>query len=117
MDILRSYYFERHHARRILITLLAMAILCAAAYVVSYAVTTSPDKTVIYWGLIDIDSRNAELTVMGVRISLDFARFIAYLLFLLVLITSEVVLAAWREKMRNDLYNVRDQLVRLDFPV
>jgi hypothetical protein len=103
LRVLRSYYFNRHHITRILLTLAGMGTLCVAAYVVPRGAL----------GLVPVDASAATLSLLGVAIPFDVARFVAYLLFLLVLFASEVVVARWRSTMRDQLYDVRDALVEL----
>jgi hypothetical protein len=103
LQILRSYYFNRYHITRIIVTFAGMGLLCIAAYALPRGA----------FGLVDVDVSAGKLSLMHLDIPFDVARFIAYLLFLFVLFVSEVVVARWRSAMRDELYDVRDALVGL----
>ena len=97
---MRHYYFDRYHVTRILVTLVGMGILCIAAYALPRGA----------FGLVAVDIPAQKLSVMRVDIPFDIVRFIAYLLFLAVLFASEIVVARWRRALRDQLYDVRDEL-------
>jgi Ca2+/Na+ antiporter len=103
LQVLRSYYFNRYHITRIIGTLAGMGALCIAAYALPRGA----------FGLVPVDMSAGKLRLMGLEVPFDVARFVAYLLFLLVLFASEVVVARWRSAMRDELYDVRDALAGL----
>lgn len=103
LQVLRNYYFNRHHITRVTGTLAGMGLLCIAAYALPRGA----------FGIVPVDASAGTLSLMGLEVPFDIARFIAYLLFLLVLFASEVVVARWRSALRDDLYDVRDALVAL----
>lgn len=100
LEALRRFYFCRYQITRIVVTLGAMTLLCIAAYVVPRAAV----------GLVHVDPSGAKLNFIGFDLTLDGLRFVAYLLFILVLLASEVVMSSWRSELRVALYDVRDAL-------
>jgi Ca2+/Na+ antiporter len=103
LGVLRSYYFNRHHITRIVVTLAVMGTLCVAAYALPRGA----------FGLVPVDTSAETLSLMGYAVPFDIARFVGYVLFLLVLFSSELVVAHWRSTMRDELYDVRDALFEL----
>jgi hypothetical protein len=103
LEALRHFYFGRDQITRIVVTLIAMILLCIAAYVVPRGA----------FGLVAMDPSGSALRLMGFDVTLDFLRFVAYLLFIFVLLASEVVMTSWRSALRTELYDVRDALANL----
>ncbi|KJC60080.1 hypothetical protein UP10_15565 [Bradyrhizobium sp. LTSPM299] len=100
MQVLRSYYFNRHHITRVVATLAVMGSLGVAAYALPRGACS----------LVPVDTSTETLSLMGHSVPFDIARFVGYVLFLLVLFSSELVVAHWRSIMRDELYNVRDAI-------
>jgi hypothetical protein len=111
IEAIRSYYFDRRHITRIVLTLVSVFALFAVSYRFHSTIT---GQSITYLPLIsEFRMRDSStFDIHGYNIPIYVLRLCAYCLFISLITCSEIVLYSWRKHMRIKIYDVQARLTQ-----